>query len=199
MKHGENSEQGILGTDLHGGEHRVRLADEVGVGQHDALGIGGGARGVEQRRQVVFGGDEGLKASGAGGENGIEIADRGFADVSLQRDLRSDAAEVITKAMLSPATASVATGRCFTSQNSREAPLSISNVFTWSAWKAVSSGTAVRPAAMIPKYAATQRGWFAARIATRASRGTRVESQFATLSDMRVSSAKVTRSTVCCR
>ena len=50
---------------------------------------------------------------------------------------------------------------------------------------------------MIPKYAATHRGWFAARIATRASRGTRVESQFATLSDMRVSSAKVTRSTVC--
>ena len=49
---------------------------------------------------------------------------------------------------------------------------------------------------MIPKYAATQRGWFAARIATRASRGTRVESQLATLSDMRVSSAKVTRSTV---
>jgi hypothetical protein len=60
--------------------------------------------------------------------------------------------------------------------------------------KAVSSGTAVRPAAMIPKYAATQRGWFAARIATRASRGTRVESQFATLSDIRVSSANVTRS-----
>ena len=55
------------------GEHRIRLADQIGVGQHDALGIGGGARGVEQRRQIVFGGDDGLKAGGAGGEDGIEI------------------------------------------------------------------------------------------------------------------------------
>jgi len=52
---------------------------------------------------------------------------------------------------------------------------------------------------MIPRYAATHRGWFAARIATRAWRGTCLESQLATLSDMRVNSAKVTRSTVCCR
>ncbi len=111
----------------------------------------------------------------------------------------SAAAEVITRLMPSPSTASAATGRCFTSQNNRDAPLSINNFFTWSALKVVSSGTAVLPAAMIPKYAATHRGWFAARIATRASRGTRVESQFATLSDIWVSSAKVTRSTVCWR
>ena len=110
--------------------------------------------------------------------------------------IRSVSAEVMTKPTLSPMTASTATGRCFTSQNNREAPLSINNFFTWSAWKAVSSGTAVLPAAIIPKYAATHRGWFAARIATRASRRTRVESQFATLSDIRVSSANVTRSTV---
>ena len=90
-------------------------------------------------------------------------------------------------------------GRCFRSQNSKEVALSTSSVLTWSAWNAVSRGTAVLPAAMIPKYAATQRGWFAARIATRASLATRVDSQLATLSDMRVSSAKVTRSTDCCR
>ncbi len=73
MKHGENSQQRILGANLDYPEHRIRLADEVGVGEHDALWIGGGARGVEQRRQVVRSGDDGLKASGAGGEDGIEI------------------------------------------------------------------------------------------------------------------------------
>ena len=73
MKHRENSQQRIRRADLHGGEHRIRFADEVGVGEHDALRIGGGARSVEQRRQVALGGDDGLKAGGAGGEDGIEI------------------------------------------------------------------------------------------------------------------------------
>ena len=43
VKHGENSEQGILRTNLDYREHRIRLADEVGVGEHDAFGIGSGA------------------------------------------------------------------------------------------------------------------------------------------------------------
>ena len=58
MKHRENSKQRILRTNLDYREHRIRLADEVGVGKHDALGIGGGARGVEQRREIAFGRDE---------------------------------------------------------------------------------------------------------------------------------------------
>ena len=73
MKHRENSEQRILWTNLDYREHRIRLADEVGVGEHHALWVGGRARGVEQRRQVAVGGDEGLKVAGARGEDGIEI------------------------------------------------------------------------------------------------------------------------------
>src|SRR6266849_3235280 len=66
-----------------------------------------------------------------------------------------------------PATACCASGRCLMSQNSREAALSLSSLVTWSAWNAVSRGTAVHPAAMTPRYAATQRGWLSARIASR--------------------------------
>ena len=73
VKHRENSEQRILRANLDYREHGIGLADEVGMGEHDALRIGGRARGVEQRRQVALGGDDGLKVAGARGEDGIEI------------------------------------------------------------------------------------------------------------------------------
>ena len=43
------------------------------MGEHDALGVGGSAGGVEQRGQIALSRYEGLEASGAGGEDGIEI------------------------------------------------------------------------------------------------------------------------------
>src|SRR2546422_990585 len=52
-----------------------------------------------------------------------------------------------------PATARCASGRCFASAKSTEVPLSLSSLVTWSAWNAVSRGTAVHPAAMTPRYA----------------------------------------------
>jgi hypothetical protein len=73
VKHGKNSEQRILRADLNYPEHGIRLADQIGVRKHDSLGIGGGARGVEQRGEVALGGDDGLKAGRAGGEDGIQI------------------------------------------------------------------------------------------------------------------------------
>jgi len=50
-----------------------------------------------------------------------------------------------------PARASRATAKCVVSQISRELLLSFNSFATWSAWNAVSSGTAVQPAAMMPR------------------------------------------------
>ena len=55
----------------------------------------------------------------------------------------------------------------FASQKRAELPLSFSSLVSWSACRAVSSGTTVHPAAMIPRYAATQRGWLSATMASR--------------------------------
>ena len=43
------------------------------MGEHDALGIGCGAGGIEESREVVIGGNDRLKASRTGGEDGIEV------------------------------------------------------------------------------------------------------------------------------
>ena len=58
------------------------------MGEHDALRIGGGARGVEQRGQIVLGGDDGLKAAGPGGEDGIEIGGVRLGSLALRSGVR---------------------------------------------------------------------------------------------------------------
>jgi len=76
VEHGKNSEQRILGTDFYDSENGICLADEVGVGEHDAFWIGGGARGVKQCREVALGGHDWLKIGRAGGEDGVEIGEQ---------------------------------------------------------------------------------------------------------------------------
>ena len=53
--------------------------------------------------------------------------------------------------IFSSLTAGRATGTCFASTNTAEVPLSFSSLMTWSSCKAVSSGTAAQPEAMMPR------------------------------------------------
>jgi len=48
------------------------------VGEHDTLGISGGARSIEQRREVALRGYDGLKTGGAAREDGIEVGGEGI-------------------------------------------------------------------------------------------------------------------------
>jgi hypothetical protein len=73
VKHRENAEQRVLGADLDDRKDRVCLANEIGMCEHDALGIGGGAGSIEKRGEVVVLGHDGLEIGGAGGVDGIEI------------------------------------------------------------------------------------------------------------------------------
>ena len=61
VKHRQNSEQSVRRANLDYRKHRIRLADKVGVGEHDTLRISGRARGVEQSGEVVFAGTIGSK------------------------------------------------------------------------------------------------------------------------------------------
>ena len=51
------------------------FAQQVGMGELHALGVGGGAGGVEQGGDVVGGRFDGAEVAGTGGEDGVEVGD----------------------------------------------------------------------------------------------------------------------------
>ena len=53
VKHGQHAEQCVGGSDVDPVEYGLHFAQEVGVGQHHALGVGSRAGGVEQGSDVV--------------------------------------------------------------------------------------------------------------------------------------------------
>ena len=52
-KSGQNAEDGVFGADVDDLEDAFGLGVEIAVREHHALGIAGGARGVENHRDVV--------------------------------------------------------------------------------------------------------------------------------------------------
>ena len=53
VKHGQHAQQRIGRADVDPVKYRFHFAQKVGVGEHHALGVGGGARGVEQGSEIV--------------------------------------------------------------------------------------------------------------------------------------------------
>src|ERR1017187_10262350 len=49
----QDSQNGVRWTYMRPRKNGFSLAQEIGVGEHHAFGVGGGARSVEERRQVV--------------------------------------------------------------------------------------------------------------------------------------------------
>ncbi len=58
-------------------EHRFHFAQQIGVGEHHAFGIGSGARGVEQGSDHIRCNGSGREAAGARGENAVKIGHHG--------------------------------------------------------------------------------------------------------------------------
>ncbi len=66
-------EQRIGGADLNEAKNSVHFAQQVGVSEHHAFGIGGGAGSVEQGGDIVGGCLDGAEVAGSGGEDGVKI------------------------------------------------------------------------------------------------------------------------------
>jgi hypothetical protein len=52
VKHGQHAQQCVLGADVDPVEHSFHFTQKIGVGKHDALGVGGGSGSVEQGSEV---------------------------------------------------------------------------------------------------------------------------------------------------
>ncbi len=75
VEHGQDAEHGVGVADLQKTEDGVDLAQHVGVGELHALGVSGGAGGVEQGCDSIGRCFDGVEVAGAGGEDRVEIAD----------------------------------------------------------------------------------------------------------------------------
>ena len=69
VKERENAEDGVFGADVDHLENAFGFGLKVAVREHHALGIAGGARGVEDHRDVVGGDGNGLEVARPGGED----------------------------------------------------------------------------------------------------------------------------------
>ena len=55
-------------------EYRIAFTQQVGVGEHDAFGIGSGAGGVEDGRDIIRAGRNGAEAAGTSSKDFIEVS-----------------------------------------------------------------------------------------------------------------------------
>ncbi len=156
VKERQHPKHGILRTDVRPSEYRFNFAQQIGVGEHHALGVGSCAGGVEQGSDNVRGDGGRFEAARARGKDAVKIGHRWLGRIGIA--FFCSAGLMSTVLMGNEPIASRAVARCLTSQNSNELPLSFSRVVIWSACKAVSSGTAVHPDATTPRKTATQRG-----------------------------------------
>jgi hypothetical protein len=69
VKERENAEDGVFGADVDYLEHTSGFGLKVAMREHHALGVTGGARGVEDHRNVIGGDRSGLEGAGTGGED----------------------------------------------------------------------------------------------------------------------------------
>ena len=74
VKERQHAEQRVGGAEIDPVEHGLDLAQEIGVGQHHALGIGGGAGSVEQGSEIVVLGWGRFEFARAGVEDCGQIA-----------------------------------------------------------------------------------------------------------------------------
>ena len=73
VKHRQHAQHCVRRPNVDPIEHRFHFAEKVGVGKHYALGIGGGARGVEQGSEIVRGCGRRLEFSWPAIENRRQI------------------------------------------------------------------------------------------------------------------------------
>ena len=86
VKERENAEDGVFGADVDDAENAFGFGVEVAVREHHALGVAGGARGVEDHGDVVGGDRNGTEGAGACGEDGAQVGEAVFGVVAVDDD-----------------------------------------------------------------------------------------------------------------
>ncbi len=119
----ENAEDGVFGADVDHLEDTFGFGFKVAVRQHHALGVAGGARGIQDHRDVVGGDGNGLEGARTCGE---DVGEQKGPAVGSWPSMRTS----LTGRSLA---ASRAIGRRWRSQKRSTESESSSSLRTWSA------------------------------------------------------------------